>query len=79
MDKKEELINILHQLNQPLTAISNYAQAGRIMLNNDDFDRELLQGLFDKISDQATRSTSISKELQECCNKFSKTQGQAAV
>ncbi len=74
MEKQQQLNNILHQLNQPLTAISNYAQAGRTMLNNDDFDRELLQGLFEKISDQAARTTIISKELHECCDNFRKTQ-----
>jgi len=74
MKEHEQLNKILHQLNQPLTAISNYAHAGRTMLNNYDFDRELLLGLFEKISDQAARSTIISKELREYCDSFRKTQ-----
>lgn len=66
-----ELLDILHQLNQPLTAINNYAQAGSAMLAAGHCDPARLRELFDKISDQSARSFEISKSLRKFGGKSS--------
>ena len=58
------ITDLLHELNQPLTAINNYAQAGSAMLAAGQADPQRLRELFDKIADQSVRSVAISKELR---------------
>ncbi len=62
-DQKGDLPELLHRLNQPLTAIGNYAQAGSAMVAAGLADREALLALFDKIAQQARRGSDISREL----------------
>lgn len=66
-NKHSEFSEILHELNQPLTAIGNYAQAGSTLLANGSQDserlNERLKELFDKIAEQSTRSFEISRKL----------------
>ena len=75
MDKQQDFIHILHQLNQPLTAINNYAHAGSAMLSAGDVNPERLQELFDKIAEQSARSADISKDLRQLCNYSCTTKG----
>lgn len=64
-DSRVEISQILHKLNQPLTAINNYAQAGSYMLENGVPDLERLKELFTKIASQSARSFEISQELRK--------------
>ena len=64
-EQKSELPELLHRLNQPLTAIGNYAQAGSAMVAAGMADREALMALFDKIAQQARRGSDIGRELAE--------------
>lgn len=54
---------LLHDLNQPLAAINNYAQAGSHLINNGKADPALLQELFSKIVVQSSRAAVLSQEL----------------
>lgn len=54
-----------HQLNQPLTAITNYAQAGFQLIDQGMCDSEQLHELFEKICRETNRATIISRELDQ--------------
>ena len=54
---------LLHQLNQPLTAISNYARAGSQLIESGMADTARLKELFEKIATQSGRTTALSQEL----------------
>ena len=58
-----ELRRLLHQFNQPLTAIGNYAQAGNSLIASGQTDSHQLQELFGKIAAQSARATALSQEL----------------
>jgi two-component system sensor kinase FixL len=58
----EMATGIAHEINQPLTAISLFAQAGRRMLDADNPDR--LPELFDKLSTQAQRAGAVIERMQ---------------
>jgi C4-dicarboxylate-specific signal transduction histidine kinase len=60
---EDELRRLLHQLNQPLTAIGNYAEAGRQLIDQGMCDHERLQQLFEKITVQSSRASAIAQEL----------------
>ncbi len=54
---------LAHELNQPLTAIKNYAQAASIMLKN-NLNADELPGILVKTSEQAGRAGDIIKRLR---------------
>ncbi len=54
---------LAHELNQPLTAIKNYAQAAGIMLKK-DMGKEELPGILAKTVEQAGRAGDIIKRLR---------------
>lgn len=56
---------LLHDLNQPLSAITNYAQAGSHLIANGAVDTERLKSLFDKIVQQSSRAAAISQEMRK--------------
>jgi len=57
---------LAHELNQPLTAIINYAQAARRALGSaDDARQGTLASLLDKASQQATRAGQIIHRLRQ--------------
>jgi two-component system sensor kinase FixL len=57
---------LAHELNQPLTAIINYAQAARRALGSaDDARQSALASLLDKASQQATRAGQIIHRLRQ--------------
>jgi two-component system sensor kinase FixL len=57
---------LAHELNQPLTAIMNYAQATRRLANGiDDERRAALVGLLEKTSQQASRAGQIISRLRQ--------------
>ena len=57
---------LAHELNQPLTAIMNYAQATRRLADGiDDERRAALVGLLEKTSQQASRAGQIISRLRQ--------------
>ncbi|AMK19748.1 MULTISPECIES: sensor histidine kinase [Sphingobium] len=57
---------LAHELNQPLTAIANYLEAGRDMLDSDQpIDRELLREAMAESAAQALRAGEIIRSLRE--------------
>jgi signal transduction histidine kinase len=54
---------LLHDLNQPLTAIGNYAQAGCQLLAQGMNDPVRLRALFEKIVLQGNRASTLTHEL----------------
>jgi two-component system sensor kinase FixL len=57
---------LAHELNQPLTAIMNYAQAARRLIDADDDERRAaLVSLLEKTSQQASRAGQIIHRLRQ--------------
>ena len=56
---------LAHELNQPLSALANYAQASRMMLADLDRHGPLLAGTLNKIADEATRAGQVVHRLRE--------------
>ena len=56
--------SIAHELNQPLTAIMNNAEAAAMLLNSDPLDREELQAIVADIRRDDERAANIIKHLR---------------
>jgi signal transduction histidine kinase len=56
---------LAHELNQPLSALANYAQASRMMLDDLDRHRPLLAETLNKIADEAGRAGQVIHHLRE--------------
>ena len=56
--------DILHRLNQPLTAINTYAEAGLQLIDSGRGDAERLRELFEKIALQSSRTFDISEQMK---------------
>lgn len=57
---------LAHELNQPLTAIANYAEAaGPIIDSGEDEDRQIIRELFQEIAAQSQRAGGIVRRLRE--------------
>lgn len=56
---------LAHELNQPLSAISNYIRGSRRLLDREEIDREAVFGALDKAADQALRAGDIIRRLRE--------------
>jgi C4-dicarboxylate-specific signal transduction histidine kinase len=65
------LSQLVHDLNQPLSAISTYAHAGKHLLDNGHTDPARLKELFAKIATQSTRATVLSHELGKAIKAMS--------
>ena len=58
-----------HEVNQPLTAITNYARVAKRMTAKDTLDRELLQETLDKIEAQSHRASEIIRRIRRFMKK----------
>lgn len=58
-----------HEVNQPLTAITNYARVAKRMMAKEDLDRELLQETLDKIEAQSHRASEIIRRIRRFMKK----------
>lgn len=57
---------LAHELNQPLTAIANYAEAAETILGSDEEeDRQLLREIFGEMAAQSLRAGSIVRRLRD--------------
>ncbi len=56
---------IAHELNQPLSALANYARASRAMLDEPDRHTPLLADTLEKIDREATRAGQVVRRLRE--------------
>ena len=61
----EMAAGIAHEINQPLTAISMYAQTGIRLMQNQVLDQSLLSEVLDKLSYQAHRAGTVIERMQE--------------
>jgi phosphoglycerate-specific signal transduction histidine kinase len=62
-DTPLSLSRLVHDLNQPLSAISTYAHTGKHLIDNGMTNPAHLKELFEKIALQCTRATVLSREL----------------
>lgn len=60
----EMAANIAHEINQPLAAISSYAQACKRLLANDPSQIDKVSSTLDKVSAQAQRATEIIQSMR---------------
>ena len=58
-----------HEVNQPLTAITNYAQVCRRMLNREPLDRDFIEEAMSKVSTQAQRAGDIISRIRSFVKK----------
>lgn len=58
-----------HEINQPLTAITNYARVAKRMMAKEILDRELLQETLDKIEAQSHRASEIIRRIRRFMKK----------
>lgn len=56
---------IAHELNQPLSALANYARASRAMLDAPERHEQLLADTLGKIDQEATRAGNVVRRLRE--------------
>lgn len=59
------LRQLLHDVNQPLTAIGNYAHVGQQLLTQGSPDPARLLSLFEKINQQAQRAQTLSRQISQ--------------
>ena len=65
---------IAHELNQPLTAINNYVQAARRVLEHDEMDATLrASAMIDKASTQVLRAGAIIRNMRDFIEKREST------
>ena len=64
MRVEEMATDILHELNQPLVAIANYAQASARLLATDSADLTDVRAALEQISAQAIRAGRIVRRLR---------------
>lgn len=60
----EMTASIAHEINQPLTAISMYAQASLRLLEQPDLDLEKMRNALDKLNTQALRAGAVIERIQ---------------
>jgi len=60
---------IAHEINQPLTAITNYVQASLRMLDSQSFNNEEIHEVLQKTITQTTRAASIIKQMRRFVKK----------
>ena len=65
----EMAAGIAHELNQPLTAISNYAQACQRLIHDDAISKNELDEVMGKVRDQAQRAARIISGLRSFLKK----------
>ncbi len=57
---------IAHEINQPLTAIAAYADAGRSMIDRcDETPREEMQSIYERIAEQSRRAAEVVQRLRK--------------
>jgi signal transduction histidine kinase len=59
------LEKIVHELSQPLTAISNYAQVGLHLVRIDSDENSEIELLFKQIGEQVMRMKGICNKIQQ--------------
>lgn len=65
----EMAAGLAHEINQPLSAIATYAQAGERFMAQESVDMDALEETFQKISDQALRAGQIIQNLRSFVSK----------
>lgn len=65
----EMAAGISHELNQPLTAISNYSQACLRLIRDEAIEPDELQAIMGKIADQAVRASNVISGLRRFVKK----------
>ena len=65
----EMAAGIAHEVNQPLTAVVNYARVGKRMLDRENINRDELRDLFDKLDRQAVRAADVIQRLRSYVRK----------
>ncbi len=65
----EMAAEIAHELNQPLSAIANYARAGAMLLGRGEADPQGLARAFEEIATQAQRGGEVIRRLRQFVGK----------
>lgn len=75
----EMAAGIAHELNQPLTAVSNYAQVAGRLVNAESLDRETMAETLQKIERQAHRASEVLRRIRSFIRKHASGKEQVSV
>jgi PAS domain S-box-containing protein len=67
----EMTAGLAHEINQPLCAISNYAQGAAQRLRNDNADKQHLLTIFDRIAEEGLRAGQIIRGMRHLVQRTS--------
>lgn len=65
----EMAAGIAHEVNQPLTAVVNYARVGKRLLERGEMDRDKLLDILGKVDTQAVRASDVIQRLRSYVKK----------
>ncbi len=65
----EMAAGIAHEINQPLSAIATYAQAGGRLLDSDNFSKDELKKICSRVTEQGHRAASVIENLRNFIRK----------
>jgi two-component system, LuxR family, sensor kinase FixL len=65
----EMAAGIAHEVNQPLTAVVNYARLGKRLLERENIDRAAVTDVLDKLDRQAVRAADVIQRLRTYVKK----------
>jgi len=65
----EMAAGIAHEVNQPLTAVVNYARVGKRLIERGDIDRDKLMDILSKVDTQAVRASDVIQRLRSYVKK----------
>ncbi|WP_019531014.1 response regulator [Dasania marina] len=65
----EMAAGIAHEVNQPLTAIVNYAQVAKRLMAADEFDKSKVEALLDKLNAQSVRASEVVQRMRSFVKK----------
>ncbi len=65
----EMAVGVAHEINQPLTAISTYAEVSRRLIQKDPINKESLEDCVEKISEQASRAGNVIRSIRDFVKK----------
>lgn len=65
----EMAAGIAHEVNQPLTAVTNYSRVAQRLLSDSNFDRARLVELLEKLNAQAVRASDVIQRMRSYVKK----------
>lgn len=72
------IAGIAHEVNQPMGAIANYAEAGQILVHKESVPRQELERIFQRIASQTSRANNVIRRLRSLASGASSSKDPVA-